>query len=364
MPARPPLLHSFVSFVLALVCVTTTLAAACASSKTAAPPASAASAKKPEPPLPPVPTDPLALLPLDTSSLVIADATALSKLPDFATWRGWAERYACIARSDLDWLTANTARGLLAARGKSPSVQGLAILAGKYTDADAGRALSLLEPSGAAIGAPVTMQQRGRFTLSTRGPISATQLEGRLLLVGDTAFVQAALDTIEAPPPTRLSDAEPFHRVSERLGCSSRAVCMLTAADSSATHALKRLLAGVGMKGLGRELAQAASGLSVDVASGVAFAGSIELGSEDQARSVEKQINDWLWQAGVFARLAGFPDVLDEIEVKRSEPSVVELQLRLDDATRAKLEKRVSEMLEDTTEPCTATASTANQSTL
>jgi hypothetical protein len=327
-----------------VVMLVSTLGAACASSgANSAGPAHPVVPAAPTPP--PVPTDPLALVPPDAEAFANIDITAFTQAKDFPTWRAWTERFACISKPEADWLLQNTQRVLVAMRGTKPTVQGLAILAGKYTDTDVTRALSLVPRKHAAIMQAGTVTRHGRFSVTTVDALSATQLEGRLLIMGDSAFVDAALNLIDAPPSTRFADTEPFHRLQTRVACEGRALCAVITPNSIATRALKHALSGAGMKALGKDLSNGATGVSLDLHTGLALATASELRDENEARTVEKQINDWLWQLGVFARLAGFPEVLDEIKVHRASDNVIELGLALDADTLTRLEERIGGML-------------------
>ncbi|HEX2676922.1 MAG TPA: hypothetical protein VHM19_09790, partial [Polyangiales bacterium] len=268
------------------------------------------------PPVVPVPSDPLALVPPDAQTFFTLDVAAVVKARSFDSWRNAATRYACIPKDDIDWATSSTTRMIFVTRGTHPKTEVLGVLVGKYTEPDVLRAIRLVQRLDAKQDNTGESAQRGRFTVTTLGSLSGAQLEGRILLVGSTAMVQSAIDLIEAPPAAPFATTEPFKHLSAQLACDHHSVCAVIAPSSEGTRVLKRLLANVNMAELGKRLVGVASGMSADLESGLAFSTVSEMASADDAAVAQKQLNDWLWQLGVVARFAGFPDVIDEIKVQ------------------------------------------------
>ncbi len=335
---------------------------ACAS--TTAVTAPAATAVNAPPPPPPVPQDALDLVPADAQALADIDLTAFTRAHDFTTWRGWATRFACAPADELDWLLGTTQRAIVASTGARPKTEGLVILAGKYTAADVPHGLSLLErgksgvvaaPTASAAIPAARSAKHGRFDVTTHAALSATQLEGRLLIAGDSALLLRVLDRLDTPASDHFADTEPYRSLRSQLGCAGRAICGALLPGSEGARILKKQLTNVGMKALGESLADVPSGVMLDLREGLTFASASPMHTIDDAHSVEKQINDWLWQLGVFARLAGFPDVLDQIQVHVAD-TTVQLHLTLLPAALSKLEGRVDDMLGDGEGACNATA--------
>jgi hypothetical protein len=219
------------------------------------------------------------------------------------------------------------------------------ILAGRFGEADVGRALEALARRTQP-GDPLGSRAQGRWNIGQKGPWSAIVLEERLLIAGHDGFVGSTLDSIEHPEVPRYAQAPIFLELGGKMECLERSVCGLITPDSSASRRVKSELSGVGMKKVGRELATAQSGVSLAVGEGIVLSAVAHMQNDEAAEALAKDTKDWLWQAGLVARLAGLPDVLGDAEVN-TESSFTDLKVRVGEKDLARLEQRFEQMLGD-----------------
>lgn len=322
-------------------------AVACASTQATTPPAAhpATPQSTSAPPPPPVPQDPLDLVASDVALFASARVQVMRDKESFATLRRAVVRYGCISEADLDWIAGQTERALFAGRGDSDLPEFLVILAGQYAEEDAGR---VLETLAGRVGTtdPLGARTQGRFSITQKGPWSAVVLEGRLLVAGHDGFVGSTLASIEAPPETRYAQTPTFRELGERMQCIERSVCGLITPDGAVARRMKGELAGIGIKKVGRSLASGQTGVSIAVGEGMNLSVVAHLGTQDEAQALAKDTKDWLWQAGLVARLAGFPDVLRDAEV-HNDGRFTELKIRVQEGDLDRLEQRLTQLLRD-----------------
>jgi hypothetical protein len=187
---------------------------------------------------------------------------------------------------------------------------------------------------------------QGRFNVAQKGPWSAIVLEERMLIAGHDGFVSSTLELIEHPDAPRYSGSPIFVELGGKLDCLERSACGLITPDGSVARRMKGELSSVGMKKVGRELAGAQSGVSMAVGDGVVLRVVAHMPSDAAAESMAKDTKDWLWQAGLVARLAGFPNVLGDAEVDTS-GSYADLRIRVSESDLARFEQRFDQMLGD-----------------
>jgi hypothetical protein len=323
-------------------------AVACASSSAATPPpehAEAAAAATAAPPPPPIPQDPLELVSADIALFATARVDLMKSRDAFATLRRVLLRYGCVSEPDFDWLAGQTQRAILASRGDAEHPEFVVILAGQFGEADVGRALEALARRGQS-NDPLGSRSQGPFTVAQKGPWSAIALEQRLLIAGHDGFVGSTLELIEHPEAARYAQTPIFLELGGKMECLERSACGLITPDGSVARRVKNELSGVGMKKVGRELAAAQSGVSLAIGDGMAVSVVAHMQSDEAAESLAKDTKDWLWQAGLVARLAGFPDVLGDAEVNTA-GSFTDLKLRVGEKDLARLEQRFDQMLGD-----------------
>jgi hypothetical protein len=330
-----------------LLALTLLALGACASSEAATPAVqhAEAAAQAAAPPPPPIPQDPIELVAGDVSMFANARVDVMKDKDAFAAVRRTLTRYGCVSAADFDWLAGQTQRALFLSRGSSDHPEFAVILAGQFSDPDAARALEILARRVGTTDAPSSRTQ-GRFNVSQKGTWSAIVLENRLLVAGHDAFVGSTLDVIDHPPDARYAQSAIFKELGDHLGCFDRSLCALVSPDGNVAQRMKGELAGVGMKKVGRELASNQSGFTLAVGDGVVLTVGAHAQNEDDAKELAKDTKDWLWQAGLVARLAGFPDVLGDAEVN-TEGTYTNLKIKVGQGDLARLEKRLDQMIGD-----------------
>jgi hypothetical protein len=333
---------------------------ACASSQSATPAVQHAevAAATPAPPPPPIPQDPLDLVAGDVSMFASARIDVMKDKDAFAAVRRSLTRYGCVSAADFDWLAEQTQRALLLSRGDANQQEFSVILAGQFSEPDAGRVLEMLARRTGTTDA-VTSRTQGRFAVSQTGPWSASVLENRLLVAGHDGFVGSTLDVIDHPPQARYAQSGIFQELGDHMHCLDRSLCALITPESAVAQRMKGELAGVGMKKVGRELVSGQSGVTVSVGDGVVLNVGAHLQNDEDANTLAKDTKDWLWQAGLVARLAGFPDILGDAQVDTS-GSFTDLKIRVGQGDLARLEQRLDQMIgDDATARCAASAAAA-----
>jgi hypothetical protein len=320
---------------------------ACASSKSATPAVQTAQAAQaaPAPPPPPIPQDPLDLVAGDLSLVAHARVDVMKDKDAFAAVRRTLTRYGCVSAADFDWLAGQTQRAFFLSRGSSEHPEFAVILAGQFSEPDAGRALEMLGRRVGTADAPASRTQ-GRFTIQQKGPWSAIVLENRLMIAGHDGFVASTLDVIDHPPEARYAQSAIFKELGDHMNCLDRSLCALVSPDGNVAQRMKGELAGVGMKKVGRELASSQSGFTLAVGDGVVLTVGAQAQNEDAANSLAKDTKDWLWQAGLVARLAGFPDILGDAEVETA-GTYTHLKIKVGQGDLARLEQRLDQMIGD-----------------
>ncbi len=284
-------------------------------------------------------------MPNDVALFANARVGVMRDKDAFGALRRSVVRYGCITEGDFDWIAGATDRLLLASRGDSERPEFVAVLVGQYTDTDAARALDLLARRAGTQDATGT-RKAGRFVVSQKGPWSAVVLENRLLVAGHDGFVGSVIDVIEHPPESRYAQGPMLAELGAKMECLERSVCALITPGGSVARRMRSELAGVGMKKVGRQLSEAQTGLSAAVGEGMNVSVISHLGSEDDANSLAKDTRDWLWQAGLVARLAGFPDVLGDAEVN-TDGRFTNLKIKVGEGDLGRLEQRLHQLLGD-----------------
>jgi hypothetical protein len=321
---------------------------ACASTKAATPAgqtAEAAASATPAPPPPPIPQDPLDLVAGDVSMVANARIDVMKDKDAFAAVRRTLTRYGCVSAADFDWLAGQTQRALFLSRGSSDHPEFEVILAGQFSEPDAARALEILARRVGTTDGPGSRAQ-GRFSISQKGPWSAIVLENRLLIAGHDGFVGSTLDVIDHPPEARYAQSAIYKELGDHINCLDRSLCALISPDGNVAQRMKNELAGVGMKKVGRELASNQSGITLAVGDGIVLSVGAHAQNDDDANALAKDTKDWLWQAGLVARLAGFPDVLGDAEVD-TEGSYTNMKIKVGQGDLARLEQRLDQMIGD-----------------
>jgi hypothetical protein len=305
-----------------------------------------------------VPADALELVPADAALVATINVVELAAAKSFPTWRGWVQAHSCLRSDDLAWLTTQSTRIVVAGRSTANQPSDfLVLLQGKYGANDVERALDLLaDQERSATAKPRTHRTHGRFSITDAGLLSAAQLDERLLMLGSARWLDASLDLISLEARPRWVDGSATGTLAERIDCQHKTVCARVLPSGPAADVLEQQLGAVGAPSLGRNVSRAPVALALDARAGLRLAVAMQLGSAEQADSVVKLVNDWLWQVGVFAHLAGFPDVLDAAKV-RAQAALAQLDFPIGQEDLESIEKRVAGILQGMDPPqCKAPA--------
>jgi hypothetical protein len=315
------------------VCAAAAAAPACATTKSAQTKPAVAE-------LPRVPADPLALLVEDPESVIVARVQELQSAAVFARARPYIERATCVQLAEWESVLSATSRAALATRreNKDKSAQWLLVLDGRYSDGDAQRLLgtAIKQTRGADaanLASQTALDSSGRFSVTQRGPLAVSLLEARLLVLGTTPWVQAALASI-AKPAAAFSESGLWRSVGTQLHCSERSACVLSTANGANAHYLEDGLANAGAKDLGERLQGADGVLAVTASEGLGLGFAAQLGSADAAQGAERELRDWLYQVNLVVRLTGMPAIFDRARLSTSD-TVVRAEL---DVTKAELD--------------------------
>jgi hypothetical protein len=327
------------------------LCAACATSQSARP-------EPGSPSLPPVPEDPLALVVEDPQSVAVVNVQALTSSPLFERLRPYLERATCIQLADWKPLLSATNHAALAARHKpDQEPEWLLVLSGRYTEADAHRVLELARQQSRSASAEPAREMpdgSGRFRVTEQGTLAVSQLDGRVLVLGTTAWLRAALASV-SQPTTNFLGSGLWRNIGPQLGCSERTACLLSVANSTNARQLERGLSGAGAKQLGQELERADSALALTLSDGLALGFAAQVGSAEAAQVAERALRDWLWQANLVVRLTGLPAVLDRTKLS-TQAALVRAELEVTQAELDAYEARAKPLFDRQAPSCSADA--------
>jgi hypothetical protein len=315
---------------------------ACASSSSAPPATANGLANTQQPALP---HDPLELVIGGPESLVTMQVSQLRSSPLFPRIQPYLQRAICAQGEDWQALLEVTTRAELASRSQAEAAeQWLLVLEGKYTPADAPRLLhAAAEHMQQGSEAPRDGELRG-FKLSEQGPLSASALSDRLLVLGHSSWVRAAIDALGRAQDTFA--ATPLWReLGASAQCDARAMCVLSTANGSGAQQLQRGLAGLGAGGLGAQLGAADSVLSLSVPDGAELSFVARLHDAEGADGARRELERMVTQVGLLTRLTGLPDVLSATRLTASE-NVLHADLAISASDLAAYEQRAGGLIE------------------
>jgi hypothetical protein len=325
--------------------------------------------------LPPIPTQPLRLLPAGVRAIVSANLEQVRASPHYATAERWIHRYACLDAASSQWLLARTDRVVLAAFGERADGQvpkSLAVLRGHYQQGDLERALAQTSALLEAPSAPATdsgtapalsdtsrggasSQQRGRFRLLTSGSVSAAQLGDGLIALGDTDRVLAALDVADGKqPPWSAQDALMPGLDADRW-LSDHSAALITRVNDSTAQRIGRELSAIGGRRLGENLNQTSAALAVVLGRDLRAQAQVLYAQAATATEAAEGLRSVLARADLVLRLTGLPSALDRTRISADGARLdVSLVLSAEDLDR--LSTRLQPLLESGTPSCGAQA--------
>jgi hypothetical protein len=304
--------------------------------------------------LPPIPTQPLRLVPQGAQQVVSADLKQLRASRHFATVERWIHRYTCMDADAAQWLLARTDRVVIATfeepSGRLP--RGLAVLRGHYQAGDLERAhtqASALMPAPNAGAA--TEQQRGRFRLLTSGAASAAQLGDGLIALGDRQHVLAALDVADGKHPAWNEQDALIRDLDADRWLSEHSAAMITRVSERTAQRIGRELSPIGGRRLGENLNQSSAALAFVLASDFDAQAEVQYADAQSAAEAADGLRSLLARADLVLRLTGLPSALDSTSISaEAERLHVSLKLSADYVDR--LSSRLQVLLDNDTPAC------------
>lgn len=310
------------------------LSTACGGSQAATP------STAPSPPaVTPVPDEPMQLIPADATQLVRVDVAALRN------WSEYARLSPLVSGADCDdgpvllqllerfdrIAIAGLPRGAGQREGGEPD--GLVVAHGRIDD---GTPQQLLETVLLAPGAQpraTTRSMVGRFEVLSDGKMAAAALDGKVLVLGSPATVEAALGLATAAQPGEGS-VYATERV-QKLQLSQRLAGGFLLPASRSARELEQGVTKLGGPELGSAIAEAATAFSIDIGEGMRVEVRSELASPQIAGDLMGRIHQMAAQATMFLRMFRLPPLQDRLDLSIEDRTlVVVLELPQDEVTR------------------------------
>jgi len=295
----------------------TILSSACGGSQ-----ATAASTTPAAEPPPSVPDEPLQLVP--------ANATQLLRI-DVAQLRGWSEyprlsplvgAADCQDGPKLLELLGRVDRIAIAGLPREAAgPDGLIVAHGEIDDELKQQVLDAMAGSDAAPRTEPKRSTIGRFEVLSDGRAAVAVLDGKVLVIGGPAAVEAALGLAAAEPPGAGSILA-TERV-EALGLTEHAVGGFVMPSSQSAREIKRTANRFGGPKLGEALADATTGFRLQLSEGVRVEVRSELASQQLAGDLMGRIQQMAAQATMFLRMFRLPPLQERLDVSIDDRTLV-----------------------------------------
>lgn len=328
--------------------------AACGGTKQTAPPPKTASSAVVQDAPPPLPVDPLKLLPAGVRELVSIDLGQLRGSQHFAIAEQWLRRYGCLHAEPSHFLLDRTERAVLATYAAGPTgerVHPLAVLHGDYRDGDVAQALSHARALFGALPEPVVTEPHGRFALLTSGDLSGVQLGDRLIAIGSTPRVLAALEVANARQAGFDTADELMHGLSTQRWLSSHSVAAITRVDERTARRIGRQLSAIGGRRLGEDLNESSAAFAFVLASDLQLEAQVLYPNARTASDAAHGLRSVLGRADLVLRLTGLPSTLARALVQ-AQGELLTASLTLSASDISSLSKRLLPLLENGTPAC------------
>jgi hypothetical protein len=270
--------------------------------------------------LPPLPTDPLALVPSGASMVVSVDIARLRGTPLFDVLKRWAAQQSCGGTAPASWLVDRAERLVVAGfeRGpnetEGPEMRSLLVVRAPAAPGDAVR---LLAERATAEGQPApTVQEapRGRFAYAESNGIAAARLGDHMLAIGDAPALLAALEVADGKHtawPTGDANAQDLFKQGWLTGHSAGLIGRIS---ERGAKRMKRALSRVGAGA--PPLDQGALTLSLDVSDGLRADAKVGLPDEASAQRAVGELKNSFGQLELILRLTGLPPALANPEIR------------------------------------------------
>jgi hypothetical protein len=340
--------------------MTALLLAACGGGQQAAPSARDARAAAPAGP-PPLPADPIALVPAGPREIVSAQLAQVRASQHYPTLQQWFQHYGCMTADPSHFLFGRTDRALLASFGANAGEQGaerLLVLRGRYQPEDADRALAEAQRLlGGEEGGAVAQATQGRFQVHTQGQLAAAVLNEELLVIGDSGRVAAALAVADGKQPSVLKQGALFPGL-DAGWLAGHTLAAITQLDERSAERIGKQLSGIGGRKLGQGLTQSSAALSLGLSAGLELNAHVQYAAADAANEAAVGLRAVIGRAGLVLRLTGLPPALERTTVTTDGQRMNVSLSVTEDELRAILE-RIEPMLRSDAPPCGTQAAIA-----
>jgi hypothetical protein len=302
--------------------------------------------------LPPLPEDPLLLVPAGARGLGRADLEQLRTTPYFALAQHWLQQYLCVDPHKSPWLLERTDRIAIATFAPADphgTPDFLAVAFGHYQGYDAAAAVvQLFAAAGLALPPG---QHRGRAMLWVGAGQSVAQLGERLLAAGSSAQVEALLDVANGKQPSWLASAAFLPSLDSKPWLDGHTLSLLARLDPRITGRISRSLENLGAESLSDGLAQGSAAIGLVLTRDANAEAQLLYPDPTIAAQAASRIHALLGQASLVLRLMGLPTALERMQVNAQGP-VLKLALRLSADDIELLRDRIEPMMEGAAPDC------------
>ncbi|MFI5305735.1 MAG: hypothetical protein ACHQ53_00205 [Polyangiales bacterium] len=268
--------------------------------------------------LPPLPGDPLRLVPAGARTIARLDLDALRASPHFATLQDWASRFVCLSAPGSQTLLRHTRGVIVAGLDTTPPSarpHGVALLAGDFSAGDARQALSEACSYTATQCGAVVERPAGRFSVLHAGELSAAPLGDHVLAVGEDEAVTAVLEVADGKRAAEQFSAEVVRGLDTRQWLAGHTLAFVTRLDDRVASRIGQELQGVGGAALGDGLANGAAAFGLALAQDASAEARVAYAEPAAADRGADSLRSLVGQAGFVMRLMGIPPLLDHLEV-------------------------------------------------
>jgi hypothetical protein len=345
---------------LALACAA--LLEACGGKPNAAPPATALAAAQTEQPPPPLPNDPVQLLPAGARAVAAAFMPELRGSALYELLKRWAVHAGCLDEARAAWLLERSERVVIASYGAGEggdAMPALAVFRGTYTADDVQSALAQGGEWLGATAAPAQTRERGRFRVFTAGAIAGVRLSPELLAFGRPADLEALLDVADGKRPAWLAGAAPLRGMDSAQWLSNEhTLALISQLDERTERRVHRQLANLGAGAASDGLGQSTAALGLKLGDGARAELQVAYPGSAAATHAAGELRSLLAQASLIIRLAGLPR-LDRAEITSDEERL-SISLALTAGEIDQLRDPLGSMLDDNAPACGQRASAEN----
>jgi len=296
-----------------------------------------------ERPVPPLPDDPVALVPAGASMIVSVEIASLRGTPLFDVLKRWAAQQSCGGTPPASWLVDRAERVVVAGFERAPDDKEgpeLRSLLVVRAPAAAGDAARLLVERAKVQGQPEPVVQettRGRFGYAEANGIAAARLGDHLLAIGDAPVLASALDVADGKQPAWPNGDAAAATLLKNGWLTGHSVGLIGRVSERGAKRMTRALSKMGAGST--PLDQGALTLSLDVSDGLRADAQVGLPDAASAERAAGELKNSFGQLELILRLTGLPLALANPDI-RTEGEHLKLSLTLSaDDVRILLER-------------------------